>query len=341
MVEFSFSDMWQFYFDHPPPNHLPRSYFDQKNAKKHLQMLISSMIEHYTHISPSRVVNVGDFPGKSIILYFVGDIHGNYTDLHRIISFFIDRINNWISRGYQVRIIFLGDYVDRNKMDLHALILLLLFNLKFPHNVLLLRGNHEERETNKQYGFRRTVLSRFSYSLYMKIQKMFATFPLVGLISIAERFTIFAVHGGIPINLENPECPVEIRSLELAAEKTSIKHMDLYSQQLLWNDPSETLPHPFDFYPNRFRGGTFFEFNENVFSQFMAFNQFDLMVRGHTFFPEGYQYYFHRKLLSLFSTTEYMDQKIDGKICQITFEEKGSIDAVVQLLSLNDLGTLD
>ena len=60
-----------------------------------------------------------------------------------------------------IRIIFVGDYVDRNPYDLETLTLILSFYMLFPKNVILLRGNHETREINEHYGFYDNLLRKF------------------------------------------------------------------------------------------------------------------------------------------------------------------------------------
>lgn len=50
-------------------------------------------------------------------------------------------------------VIFFRDYVDRGKMSLETISLLLCYKVKYPQNFFIMRGNHESASINKMYGF--------------------------------------------------------------------------------------------------------------------------------------------------------------------------------------------
>lgn len=71
--------------------------------------------------------------GKTNI--FVGDIHGDYENLAPILETFFANEN--------IRLICLGDYIDRGRYSLKTMKALLVLQEKYPDRVILLTGNHE------------------------------------------------------------------------------------------------------------------------------------------------------------------------------------------------------
>ena len=49
--------------------------------------------------------------------------------------------------------LFLGDYVDRGKCNLETILILLALKVRYPDQIHLLRGNHEDRQINNSFGF--------------------------------------------------------------------------------------------------------------------------------------------------------------------------------------------
>lgn len=78
-------------------------------------------------------------------LNICGDVHGQFHDLLRILH----QGRHPPSSNY----LFLGDYVDRGRNSIEVLCLLLIYKIRYPANVFLLRGNHETLRINAIYGF--------------------------------------------------------------------------------------------------------------------------------------------------------------------------------------------
>lgn len=78
----------------------------------------------------------------------IGDLHGNFNALYKIIDNLIDR--DILSRELVIqndyKIVSLGDYIDRGDESLQTVILLIILKLINPENYIMLRGNHETSE---------------------------------------------------------------------------------------------------------------------------------------------------------------------------------------------------
>jgi serine/threonine-protein phosphatase PP1 catalytic subunit len=83
----------------------------------------------------------------------VGDIHGQYKDLHRIFKI--------CGQPEKHRYLFLGDYVDRGASSLECICCVFAYKLMYPEFFLLLRGNHETRTINRVYGFMQELTEKF------------------------------------------------------------------------------------------------------------------------------------------------------------------------------------
>ena len=57
--------------------------------------------------------------------------------------------------------IFVGDFVDRGYNSVETFLLLMLYKLKYPSKIHLLRGNHESREITRTYGFMDEIMRKY------------------------------------------------------------------------------------------------------------------------------------------------------------------------------------
>ena len=262
---------------------------------------------------------------ESNVAFYIGDTHGAFSETQTIVRYFERILTQPTSKS--IRIIFLGDYVDRNPHDLENLTLIIAFWLKFPENVIILRGNHEDSKINQYYGFINNltdtfVIEEWVRNLYQEILNMFVKLPVahVGTLYYPSNMAgirVFSAHGGIPIDSDNPTVPVKLIDLynEIEATSTTFEEFDKYMNWLLWADPKEGGEKDVILRPDTGRN----QFGLTPFNQFMELNNLQFMVRAHEVLQEGYKYFFDQRLISLFTASTYKNRPI-GKAAFIRLE---------------------
>jgi protein phosphatase len=84
--------------------------------------------------------------------------------------------------------LFLGNYVDRGAYSLETICLLMALKVKYPKQIFLLRGNHEDKNVNKYLGFGAECTARLAEditqptSVFAKINEMFEYLPLAAIV---------------------------------------------------------------------------------------------------------------------------------------------------------------
>ena len=112
----------------------------------------------------------------------LGNINGDYSDLMRFFDIWRapSEAGDIDSNDY----VFLGNYVGRGTQNLEVLCLLLALKLKYPRQIFLLRGSHEDRHINKEGGFGQECAQRFNEdiedpnSVFQKMNDLFEWMPL-------------------------------------------------------------------------------------------------------------------------------------------------------------------
>jgi len=82
-----------------------------------------------------------------------GDIHGQLYDLLALFDAY-GSPNDVMGDIDDISYVFLGDFVDRGPYSLEVVSLLCSLKVLYPTRVFLIRGNHEDRTMNSQYGFK-------------------------------------------------------------------------------------------------------------------------------------------------------------------------------------------
>eukprot|EP01006_Ploeotia_vitrea_P062654 TRINITY_DN84186_c0_g1_i1.p1 TRINITY_DN84186_c0_g1~~TRINITY_DN84186_c0_g1_i1.p1 ORF type:complete len:408 (+),score=25.44 TRINITY_DN84186_c0_g1_i1:35-1258(+) len=214
-------------------------------------------------------------------LSVVGDIHGQYPDLLRILT----------HAGFppHTNYLFLGDYVDRGRQSIECICLLLAYKLLYPEKIFLLRGNHESSNVNRMYGFFDECKKRYNISMWKAFGTLFNTMPVAAVVEDK----ILGMHGGISPELSSLE---QIRSLTRPCEVGD----DGLLCDILWSDPEIA----FLGWGKNTRGISH-AFGPDILKQFLHDLDLDLVVRAHQVVQDGYQFFADRGLVTVFSAPNY------------------------------------
>ena len=153
--------------------------------------------------------------------YIFGDIHGQFFDL---IPMF-DKIEPL----EKVNRVFLGDYVDRGPYGPEVVCYLIALKLKYPKEVVLLRGNHETREMTETFNFRKQCMQYWDdIEVYENIMDMFELFP----IACDVNGKYLCMHGGLGCEL------LSLARINRIDRKREPDREDMLLD-LLWADPAK------------------------------------------------------------------------------------------------------
>ncbi|CAM8886785.1 unnamed protein product [Rhodiola kirilowii] len=224
-----------------------------------------------------------------------GDLHGQFGDLMRL----FDEYGSPSTAGdvSYIDYLFLGDYVDRGQHSLETMTLLLALKVEYPHNVHLIRGNHEAADINALFGFRTECIERMGERdgiwAWHRFNRLFNWLPLAAIIEKK----IICMHGGIGRSINHIE---QIESLQrpITMESGSIVLMDL-----LWSDPTENDSVE-GLRPNA-RGPGLVTFGPDRVMEFCNNNDLQLIVRAHECVMDGFERFAQGHLITLFSATNY------------------------------------
>ena len=216
--------------------------------------------------------------------YVVGDLHGNFVDLLRIFS-------NIYMNG-EIRIIFLGDYVDRGQYSLEVLLFLFALKNKYPTNIILLRGNHEfeDKRAKNPLIDNLKMFYENAEQLYSNFLTVFSMLPIAALLHNEYLF----LHGGLSPRLVSLN---DLRTIQLPINDF---HNPLVAD-ILWSDPCNSIAS----YVDSHRGvGKLFGFQATL--RFMNKNNIKKIIRAHQCVQNGYEVSFNH-VITVFSSSCYDD----------------------------------
>ena len=234
-------------------------------------------------------------------LRICGDIHGQYMDLLHIFESY--------GYPYQYNYLFLGNYVDYGVSGIEVLCLLLCYKIKYPEKITLLRGNHESSTKNRIYGFYDECKRRYSVRIWRSFIDLFNYLPIASIINDK----IFCVHGGLSPYLNRPNDILTI------SRPTDIPDLGLLFDLLNSNPSKDVIEYDED--DNEENS---FLFGEKVVLEFCEKNNLDLIVRGNQVTNKGYEFFGQKKLVTIFSATNFGGENLNSGAMLIIDESLNS-----------------
>eukprot|EP00331_Platyophrya_macrostoma_P003524 CAMPEP_0176424724 /NCGR_PEP_ID=MMETSP0127-20121128/10992_1 /TAXON_ID=938130 /ORGANISM="Platyophrya macrostoma, Strain WH" /LENGTH=808 /DNA_ID=CAMNT_0017805805 /DNA_START=70 /DNA_END=2496 /DNA_ORIENTATION=+ len=241
-----------------------------------------------------------------------GSIHGQFAGLMKFFELFkspSEVHNEGDIEGFDY--LFLGNYVDRGKYSLETIFLLLALKLKYPDQLHLLRGAHEDRKVNKLCGFAEECEKRLGEdindpgSIYQRLNKLFDYMPLAAL--VADK--LLCVHSGIGNTLKSiQEIDNIYRPTEVVKEPSTSAQSILLD--LMWSDPllSENENLSMSEEKRDIFGSNLIpqKFTQDRLSKFMKDNNLHMIIRSHEIVQEGFEPSPSGNFATITSVTDYM-----------------------------------
>lgn len=241
-----------------------------------------------------------------------GDIHGQFSDLMRFFDLYGSPSEDKNGDIERFDYLFLGDFVDRGTHSLETICLLMAIKCKYPDQVHLIRGNHEEKSTNTSFGFLEECKLRLEEnpndpdSIFSRLNEFFEYLPLAGVISDK----VICLHGGIGSTLLKISQIEELpRPLKVTQEVTNDTQQLVID--ILWSDPTDDdLERGIQPNPSRDTSGTgnIVKFGPDRVEELLDANSLSMIIRAHECVMDGFERFAHGSLITVFSATDYCGQ---------------------------------
>jgi protein phosphatase len=205
--------------------------------------------------------------GKAI---FVGDTHGDLDATEKVTEKYLTE---------EDVIIFLGDYVDRGDHSFENIIHLLTLKVRYPHNLILLMGNHEGFLVKEFYP------ANFWLELSRERREMFHETLIRLPLAVHSANGIVGVHGALP----------DVDTLE---DVNRVKPGDDIWNQMVWGDFQDMEGESLGEYVGRP------QFGRDYFNRLMLRFDKSVLVRAHQ--PNVSTNMFGKRCLTLFTSFAYL-----------------------------------
>jgi len=272
--------------------HHIRAHPDYPLHPKYIAQIVGTGMQMFETL-PTSVAEMSVPTGPDGRLVVLGDTHGQLHDLLWVLELHGEPSP---SCAYLLN----GDMADRGKYAVEIIIIVLMYKILYPENVIMNRGNHEALDLNRVYGFGAEVSEKHHPNLNMMFQNLFKELPVATVVDSK----VFVVHGGLPrdprVELKDIR-KVERKVLELA-RPTCLDTGIMWD--LLWADPME---HHLGVMMNPNRGEDVVFFGADITHHFLSQNALSLCIRSHQVptTNRGFEYCHGGRLLTLFTASNY------------------------------------
>eukprot|EP00668_Euglena_longa_P044149 GGOE01058750.1.p1 GENE.GGOE01058750.1~~GGOE01058750.1.p1 ORF type:complete len:641 (-),score=188.07 GGOE01058750.1:450-2312(-) len=238
-------------------------------------------------------------------------------------------------------LLFLGDYVDRGFASLEVIAYVLCLKALNPANVHLLRGNHELRIINQNYGFLVQCTDLFGHmqgnDLWEMVNRVFDVMPIAAIVD--DR--IFCVHGGIPrlgpsgwedrlSILKRTSWWLDIRdSLDQweALQEEKYERFREVFDDLLWADPAVDGVELDEYGFGPSNRGISVSYGNLAVDAFLEATDFVMMLRAHQMKELGFNVCKGGRVITIFSSSHYEQ---NANVAGAAFVSNGTIRAVTR-----------
>ncbi len=150
------------------------------------QLIPEHLLFEYTEMIKDVLFNEPNVVPVQSPVVVCGDVHGQFYDVLEIF-----KLGGTLE---ETSYIFIGDFVDRGYNSVETFELLMLYKIKYPSRMTLLRGNHECRQITMTYGFLDEINKKYGnpnpWTYFMEV---FDLLPLGALVDNK----ILTIHGGL------------------------------------------------------------------------------------------------------------------------------------------------
>ena len=240
-----------------------------------------------------------------------GNLYGIYNDLMRYFeSYGNPSDDNQMGDITVMQYIFLGDFCDRGYNSLEVILLLFALKIKYPEFIYIIRGHHEDKYINEDYGLGEECIERLSddirdpFSIFANINKAFDLLPFGVLVDN----NILLVHGGIGSSINTLDDIDSIkRPIEVVHNVTNNEQLKVID--LLWSEYCDDIENiDVNVERDKLKKGFIVKYGKNRLNKFLDENKINLLITSHQFVKGGFTTFNNDRLLIVFSATNYMNK---------------------------------